>query len=184
MQARFSSVASSALTARARCARRFRALHRQHHRLFLPVQQLNIITGSDERRDPVTVAVCIRSVSDDQEPLLIEAVHVRIVHDAALVVAQQRVVAAALGDLRDVVRDRAPDLSLPRPPPRTTAPCATRRTSPRACARRGVPQRCPCTAPASPTRRTAQSARPAARAGRTAASCERSSGRPPSAGAL
>ncbi len=89
-----------------------RALNGEHHRLLLAVEQLDVHTGLYQRADLRGVAAGVRRVADDEEALRVEAVDVRVVDDTAVLVAEQGVMAAALGDLGDVVGDGAPQQAL------------------------------------------------------------------------
>ena len=89
-----------------------RSLHGKHHRLFLPVQQFDVHPRQLMRTHDFGVARGVRRVPDEQVALPVEPVHVRVIDDAALLVAEQRVMPATLGDLRDVVGERTPQEAL------------------------------------------------------------------------
>jgi hypothetical protein len=70
-------------------------LHGEHDGLVLAIQEFDVHAGLDERADLFEIAVGVRRVADDEEALRIEAIDVGVVDDAALLVTEERVVAAA-----------------------------------------------------------------------------------------
>ena len=127
----------------------------------------------DERADAARVSrSAFEALPTTRKRCGIEPVDVRVVDDAAVVVAEQRVVAAAFGDRRDVVGDGAAERA--RGVGAGDEEAAHVRDIEDAGAARGrrcAPRRCPCTGRASPSRRRARCARPGARAGRRVGSC-------------
>ena len=79
------------------------ALHGEHDGLLLAVEQFGIGIRRYERADAFGVARGVRGIAYDEEAHGIEPVDVGVIDDAAVVVAEERVVAAAFIQRRDVV---------------------------------------------------------------------------------
>ena len=103
--------------------------------------------------------LAVRRVADDEPALLRDAVDDEVVEDGAVLVARARVERLAVVELRRVVRDRGSSTTCAAYSPAHHELAHVRdveeagRRAHRACARR----RRPCTAPASPSRRTGPS---------------------------